>query len=59
MKYNLMSRDNLIVPNMEDGASIEGSGGGNPTEGTPAAPLNTSLIGTPTPSTTSSSESEA
>ncbi len=33
MKYNLMSRDNLIVPNMEDGADATAS----TTSETPAA----------------------
>lgn len=49
MKYNLMSRDNLIVPNMEDGA-----------EATPAVAPTESTTTTPktTPSS-SSTESEA
>jgi len=52
MKYNLMSRDNLIVPNMEDGveSSTENKSGVSGPTGSP----NVSATGT-----ASSSESEA
>lgn len=33
MKYNLMSRDNLIVPNMEDGSIEVATGGEAPVVG--------------------------
>ncbi|ODM87526.1 MOB kinase activator-like 4, partial [Orchesella cincta] len=54
MKYNLMSRDNLIVPNMEDGAITTTT-----TTTTDAAPVATETTTKVTPPTGNTTESEA
>lgn len=41
MKYNLMSRDNLIVPNMEDGADASTTSETTAAKPTPPAVANT------------------